>query len=213
MAERLEPHAKNWRAAFDDDGLLKDGYEYYEGNRWNYSFRPLREMKERIAICGEEKFLALLDRFFGFTDPEDVSARFEGFNNETDMEAPYAYAYTSRHDRLCEIIDKGHRCMFTTGEGGIPGNNDSGGLSAQYIWNALGIFPVSGQDLMLIGSPCFEEAALHLPGGKDFTIRRKGKGIYLREARLDGELLTEFRFTVRRMMQGGTLELTMGSKE
>ena len=125
------------------------------------------------------------------------------------MEAPYAYAYTSRHDRLCEILDRGYRCMFTAGEGGIPGNNDSGGLSSLYIWNALGVFPVSGQDLMLIGSPRFEKAVLHLPGGKNFVILRKGEGIYTEKALLDGEPLKDLRFSVRRMMQGGTLTLIM----
>ncbi|MBQ4050765.1 MAG: glycoside hydrolase family 92 protein [Oscillospiraceae bacterium] len=98
---------------------------------------------------------------------------------------------------------------ITAGEGGIPGNNDSGGLSSLYIWNALGIFPVSGQDLMLIGTPCFEKAVLHLPDGKDFVILRKGEGIYVKKARLDGEPLKELRFTVRRMMQDGTLEISM----
>ncbi len=211
ISNEFEPYSHNWRSAFDNEtGLLREDAEYYEGNHWNYSFRPLREMQARIdEYGGREKFEALLDRFFGYSEPESISTRFEGFNNETDMESPYAYAYTERHDRLCEVVHLGTKCMFTTGEGGIPGNADSGGLTACYIWNALGIFPVAGQDLMLIGTPYFEESKLKLASGKSFTIKKEGEGIYVKSATLDGEPLNELRFTARRMMQGGTLVLNM----
>ena len=105
-------------------------------------------MAKRIELAGSrEEFVTLLDRFFGFTVSDDKSARFEGFNNETDMESPYAYNYAGRMDRLAEVIDGGNKYMFTTGKNGAPGNVDSGGLSACYIWNTIGIFPVSGQNL------------------------------------------------------------------
>jgi putative alpha-1,2-mannosidase len=95
ISAALRPWAGNWRTAFDPEtGVLKEGYEYYEGNHWNYAFRPLRDMEARIEeFGGREKFEQLLDRFFGYTDIESTKTRFEGFNNETDMETPYAYAY------------------------------------------------------------------------------------------------------------------------
>ncbi len=211
ISEEFKPYSHNWRAAFDkESGLLREDAEYYEGNHWNYSFRHLRNMNTRIEeYGGQTKFEALLDRFFGYTHPESIDTRFEGFNNETDMETPYAYVYIGRHDKLCEIVRLGTKCMFTTGEGGIPGNADSGGLTACYIWNSLGIFPVSGQDIMLIGTPCFEESKLHLASGKTFTIKRNGEGIYVKKAELDGERLDILRISVRRMMQGGMLVLDM----
>ena len=211
VATALRPYAGNWRTAFDaETGVLKEGYTYYEGNHWNYAFRPLRDMEARIEeFGGREKFEQLLDRFFGYTDIESTKTRFEGFNNETDMETPYAYAYAERHDKLCEVVTAGNRYMFTTGEGGVPGNCDSGGLSACYLWNALGIFPVTGQDLMLIGSPSFEQATMHLASGNTFTVKREGEGIYVKSATLDGEALETLRISARRMMQGGTLTLVM----
>ena len=30
--------------------------------------------------------------------------RFEGFNNEPDMESPYAYVYAGRQDRANEVV-------------------------------------------------------------------------------------------------------------
>lgn len=210
-ATALRKLAQNWRTAFDpESGMLPAGREYYEGNHHNYSFRPLREMEERIALCGIDRFEAALDRFFGFTHGEDKSARFEGFNNETDMETPYAYSYIGRQDKLCKILDSADRYMFRTasggtGRGGIPGNNDSGGLSSCYLWNTLGIFPISGQNRMLIAKPKFRHATLKLANGKSFTILREGDNAYPTSATLNGEECRELRLTASAMMDGGKL--------
>ncbi len=211
LAEVCRELAGKWTAAFDrESGLLDPSSRFYEGSHWNYSFRLVHDMDERLRIAGgREKYARLLDRFFGFTHADDVSGRFEGFNNETDMETPYAYYYADRHDRICEVISAGMEYMFTEGRGGIPGNNDSGGLSSLYMWNAMGIFPVSGQNLMLIGTPRLRKARMHLANGKTFEIEKEGEGIYVREAVLSGRKLDRFSFAASEMMKGGTLRLVM----
>lgn len=212
-AAKLRELAKNWRNAFDPKtGMLYAACEYYEGNHHNYSFRPLREMEERIALCTPKRFEEALDRFFGFTHANDISSRFEGFNNETDMEAPYAYCYIGRQDKLCQILDGADRYMFRTaaggvGRGGIPGNNDSGGLSSCYLWNTLGIFPVSGQNWMWIAKPKFRRTVIHLANGRDFTIRREGNNAYPTSAILNGKPCEKLRFPASSMMEGGELSV------
>ncbi len=214
-AERFEKTAAQWVNVFDPaTGLLRDGERFYEGTKWNYSFRLMQDMEKRVALAGgKEAFAALADRFFGFSHPEDsASCCFEGFNNETDMESPYVYHFAGRHDRLCEVISAGLAFMFAEGRGGLPGNNDSGGLCSCYLWNAIGVFPVSGQDLMIIGSPLARETALQLGNGKQFRIRKQGEGIYVKRAELNGRRLDSLCFSVRTMMEGGELCLTMAQE-
>ncbi len=215
LAEFCEELSRKWVAAFDRaSGLLNPESRYYEGNHWNYSFRLMHDMDTRLDIAGgKENYAKLLDRFFGFTHAEDVSGRFEGFNNETDMETPYAYYYADRHDRVCEVVAAGTEYMFTEGRGGIPGNNDSGGLTSLYMWNAMGIFPASGQDLMFIGTPRLNGAVLHMGNGRDFTISREGKGIYVKKAILNGMKLEKMSFPASEMMKGGTLKLIMSEEK
>ena len=211
-AARFEKVAALWVNAFDEKtGLLKDGERFYEGTKWNYSFRLVHDMPARMALAGgPAAFAALADRFFGFVHPEDEAACcFEGFNNETDMESPYVYHFAGRHDRLSEVIDGALTYMFTSGRGGVPGNNDSGGLCSCYLWNALGLFPVSGQNLMVMGSPRVREARLSLANGHTFSIRKQGSGIYVKEAFLDGRRLDELAISARAMMAGGELLLVM----
>ena len=102
--------------------------------------------------------------------------------------------------------------MFSTGIGGLPGNADSGGLPSVYVWNALGIFPVAGQDRMLIGSPAVDGATLQLANGKEFVVKVYNNSkdhIYVEKALLNGKPVADYRFSVREMMAGGTLEIWM----
>ena len=131
--------------AFDQTGLLRDS-TYYEGSKYNYSFRLLHDMAGRISLAGgDTAFVELLDDFFGYAansvpapgvSPSRAEmvegeslGRFEGFNNEPDMESPYAYVYAGRQDRANEVVRAGLNQCYGDSRGGLVGNDDSGGMS------------------------------------------------------------------------------------
>jgi putative alpha-1,2-mannosidase len=230
IAEELEPLAALWPTVYDGEtGLLKTDCSYYEGTVWNYSFRQMADMEGRMALAGgKERFVSLLDRFFGYgqpdvtlpTDPRDGETvkegmklgRFEGFNNESDTEAPFSYIYAGRHDRTCEIVRAGMRQLFTEGRGGIPGNNDSGALSSYYVFAALGLFPVAGQNLFLIGSPFVDEAELSLAGGGTLHLWVNGNApdhIYVKSVTFNGRPAGDFRIPADELAKGGELIFDM----
>ena len=78
----------------------------------------------------------------------------------------------------------------------------------------LGIYPVTaGVPVYDIGSPIFEKATIHLKNGKAFTIHadhtsRDNK--YVQSVRLNGRPMEQVWFRHADLVQGGTLELTMG---
>ena len=82
--------------------------------------------------------------------------RFEGLNNEPDMEAPWAYHYVGRPDRTAEVVHSAINNQFGLGRGGLPGNDDSGGVE---LLVRLGVprdcSSVAGQSLYLINAPSF----------------------------------------------------------
>ena len=124
----------------------------------------------------------MLDAFFGFgagavtqpgrsPTPAEMAAgyalnRFEGLNNEPDMEAPWAYHYAGRPDRTAEVVHAALTWQFGTGAGGLPGNDDSGALSSWYVWASLGLFPLAGQGLFLVNAPAFARGVLRVDGGE-----------------------------------------------
>lgn len=214
-AAAMRPFAQLWRRVYDPHtGLLKAAGEYYEGTLWNYSFRLAPWARQRLALFGsEERALATLDHFFGFSrgpctqclDPRDQATMrtgfdlhsFEGMNNEPDMETPFLYHYLGRPDRCNDVVDAVLRQQYQLSRNGLPGNDDSGGLSSWYVWNALGLFPVAGQDRFLVGRPLFPEARLAL-GTRSLTIKAgpiAPAARYLRSLRLNGRRLNRYWLT------------------
>lgn len=226
----FEKYSGLWKTVYDaDTGLMKAESEYYEGSLWNYSFRPHVSMDERIEIAGgRDAFIAKLDRFFGYgcepvvqpTDPHDYSpvaagaklGRFEGFNNESDTEAPFSYIFAGRPDRTAEIIRAGMKYMFVTGRGGLPGNNDTGALSSYYVWNAFGLHPLCGFGFVLVTSPLVSSAEISLSSGNTLRIRAYGnsdRNIYVKSAKFNGNPVENSRIPLRELMNGGLLEFEM----
>jgi putative alpha-1,2-mannosidase len=234
LATQFERLAGQWVNAFNpDDGLLLDS-TYYEGGRWNYSFRLLYDMKSRIELAGGDgPFIDLLDRFFGYgADPvkqlgerpsaADLAAgyalnRFEGLNNEPDMEAPWAYHYARRPDRTAEVVHAIVNNMFGLGPGGLPGNDDSGALSSWYVWASLGLFPVAGQSVYLINAPSFAESRIAF-ADEELLIDTSGfveptagdPTQYVQSAIFNGETLDRTWLTTRELHRGGHLRLQLG---
>jgi len=190
----------------------------------------------RISLAGGEgRFIELLDRFFGYgadavkqlgelPNAADLAAgyalnRFEGLNNEPDMEAPWAYHYAGRPDRTAEVVHAAVNNMFGLGRGGLPGNDDSGGLSSWYVWASLGLFPIAGQSLYLINAPSFAESRIAV-ADKDLLIDAAGfveptaggPVQYVQQATFNGERLNRTWLTARELHRGGHLQLQLGPK-
>ena len=142
--------------------------------------------------AGTRAFSALLDRFFGYgADPvkqvgerpgvADLAAgyalnRFEGLNNEPDMDAPWAYHYVGRPDRTAEVVHAAVHNMFGLGRGGLPGNDDSGGLQLLVRLGLAGPLPgrraepVPGQRAFV--RPVPDRARGRGAGHRDHRVRR-----------------------------------------
>ena len=234
LVEEFTTLADRWVNAFDDStGLLLDS-TFYEGSRYNYSFRLLHDMRNRIGLAGgDDAFVGMLDAFFGFgAEPvrqpgvrpglEELAngyalGRFEGLNNEPDMEAPWAYQYAGRPDRTAEVVHAAVHQQFGTGRGGLPGNDDSGGLSSWYVWASLGLFPVAGQNLFLVNAPSFAESEIRLGEG-DLRIETTGfvephaggPAQYVQSVALNGDRLDRTWLRGDEVHRGGRLLVELG---
>ena len=110
--------------------------------------------------------------------------------------------------------------LFNTGNGGIPGNDDSGAMGAYSTMSMLGFWPIPGQNVYLITAPFFQSVSVTNPSsGKKATITTVNfdgdayKNIYVQSAKLNGEDYTKSWFDHSFWTEGGTLELTLGDTE
>jgi putative alpha-1,2-mannosidase len=132
--------------------------------------------------------------------------------NEHDLQAPWMPVFAGEPWRGAEA-QRAIQSLFRDAPDGLPGNDDLGGLSAWYVWSALGLGPVTpGAPLYVLGSPVFPRAVLDLPGRKDLTIEAPKTSLtakYVTAAALGGRPLDRAWVSHRDLRRGGTLVLTM----
>ena len=132
--------------------------------------------------------------------------------NEPDIHAVYMFALAGRP----ELTQKWVRWIITDrygpGADGLPGNDDGGTMSAWLLFSALGVYPLVGTDLYVIGAPLFPHAELSVKGGT-FTIDApavSNANLYVQSVTLDGAPLTRATLKHADLHAGGALVFTMG---
>lgn len=182
---------------------------FYEGDEWTYSLYAPQDTRRVVELAGGPKeFTRRLDYIFTHGH-YDVA-------NEPGFMLPMLYLWAGRPDRTADVLRLTLERYFTDTRAGIPGNDDSGAMSSWLIFNTLGLYPVAGQDVYLIGSPAVPEASLAVGRGKTLHIIAKGAGAdglnrYVQSATLNGKPLDNAWFRHTDIANGGELTLVMGS--
>jgi len=215
------------KSLYNEDGVLlkEDGCEYYEGSNVNYSFRVSAQTFDRLNFTDKSKLINELDRFFGFTSkkckyfnyvvsPKKVKKygnkirRFEGLNNEPDMESPYIYGLIGEYEKQNELLNEIIKYSFSITNDGVPGNDDSGALSSWLVFNILGIYPLVGTNKFLIGCPQIKKAVFNLDNKFTINVYRMNKNsIYLDKVSLNNNILNKYEITVDDIRNGGALDI------
>jgi predicted alpha-1,2-mannosidase len=180
-----------------------------EGTPWQYSFFVPHDVAGLIeAAGGREAFLARLDRLF-------VEGRY-WHGNEPSHHIAYLYDHAGAPWRAQEEVRRILASEYGLGPAGLKGNDDTGQMSAWYVFSAIGLYPVSpGFPHYEIGSPLFEEARVDVGGGRTFTVRAPGASAanpYVQSAVLDGRPWGRPWIAHADVARGVTLELRMGPR-
>lgn len=198
---------------------------YTEANAWQYRFAVPHDVQGLSkALGGPEKMAQALDGLFAAhakttgREQVDITGLIGQYahGNEPSHHVAYLYNYVGQpwktQQRIRQIMDE----LYTDQPDGLSGNEDCGQMSAWYVLSALGFYPVvPGRAEYTIGTPLFAEATLHLPNGKNFTVRAAGASAaqpYIQQATLNGQPLQRLWLTHEEILRGGELVLTMQGK-
>lgn len=218
-----------WRDAFDS---TEWGGPFTEGSSWHWTWSVLHDPEGLSRLMGGHTAMeARLDSMF--TAPNTYNYGTYGFviheiaemvaldmgqyahGNQPVQHAIYLYDYigrpwkTQKHVR--EVMDK----LYHSGSKGYCGDEDNGQTSAWYVFSAMGFYPVCpGVPEYAMGSPLFPKLTLHLPDGKNFTVKAEGNSPanrYIGKALLNESEFTRNYLTHRELTSGGELVLWMDS--
>ena len=220
---RFRKRSGNWRNVFSpvthwpqgryadgsfltDDNYLQKTSFITEGTPAHYAWYVPQDVPGLIKeMGGEDVFIARLDSMF-------TEKRY-WHGNEPCHQVAWLYDYTSQPWKTQAAVRDIIATEYRNTPGGLSGNDDSGQMSAWYIFATLGFYPVCpGSGEYALGAPAFSNAVLHLENGRTFTIVTSGKGDYVQKVTLNGRVLKRPFLKHRRIMRGGTLEFEMGEE-
>ena len=197
--------------------------DYAEGNAWQYLWLVPQDVSGLMELMGgRDRFISRLDSFF-MLEPEDkteVLVDLTGLigqyahGNEPSHHIAYLYALAGEPWKTAEKVRYIMEEFYHDDPDGVIGNEDAGQMSAWYVLSSLGFYPVfPASTEYVFGSPLFEKATLHLPGGKSFTVKTENnspENIYIQHVELNGEEHNKMTITHQDIMNGGVLKFVMG---
>ncbi len=189
----------------------------YEGNSWEYSLYVPHDVNKLINKAGgRNAFIKRLDTFFTKNSQSFHTwlNDYYNVNNEPGFLTPTLYSYVGMPAKTNETIRKIITKNYNSKHDGLPGNDDAGSMSAWYVFNAMGFFPVAGQDVYLITSPMFDEVTVDLGDNRSLKITCKDlsdQNKFIRSAMLDGKPLNRSWFRHSEIKHGATLQFEMSS--
>ena len=182
---------------------------FYEASSWEYSLSIPHDVPGLIEACGgPEAMESRLDTFF---DHGHFNV-----NNEPSFLTPCLYHWLGKPHITSRRVANIVAANYNDTPAGLPGNDDSGAMSSWLAFHMTGLYPNAGHDYYLIHSPLVKSATFNLDGGKQFTIKavnfNPDKNPYIVSARLNGKPYDLSTIRHRTILDGGTLELTMGPR-
>ncbi len=212
-----------WRTPFNPLSSEHRRDDYCEGNAWQWTFFVPHDVDGLAGLMGSKQALAeRLDSLFTMSSDlhgEDVSGDISGLigqyahGNEPGHHTIYMYNKLGQPQKTQHLVNRVLTTLYDNTPEGICGNEDTGQMSAWYVFSSLGFYPmdpVSGQ--YEIGAPLFDQATINLPSGKQFKIKANNlseQNIYVAQVWLNGVQLNRSYLTFDEVLQGGDLLFEM----
>ena len=196
----------NWRTPFSDIAYEGPGSDngwgdITEGFTLQYTWSVPHAFEDYMAIAGKKFLLKRLDDMFliemsdDIPGAHDIWGRIGGYwhGNEPCHHVLYLYNLLGK-PRDCQ---KWVRYVADNFYGNTPdalsGNDDCGQMSAWYIFNCLGFYPLCpGSNEYQLGSPCLPGLSVKLSDGGTLTVRTRNwspEHVYVKAVYLNGQKL------------------------
>jgi predicted alpha-1,2-mannosidase len=180
---------------------------FIEGNSWQYTFMIAHDTKGLMQLMGgEEAYSNQLQKVFD-------SGQFD-MANEPDIGYPYLFNYLPGQEwrtqnKVSELISN----HFKNTPDGLPGNDDTGTMSAWLIYSMMGLYPISpAEALYAVTSPVFDKITIQLDSRyynqNHLVIEKEGKGV-IKQLKIGEEISKRFFINHSELVQSNYLKIIL----
>ncbi len=180
---------------------------FIEGNSWQYTFMLAHDAKGLINLMGgEEVYSKQLQKVFN-TGQFDMA-------NEPDIGYPYLFNFVKGEEwRTQEKVSKLINQYFKNTPEGLPGNDDTGTMSAWLIYSMMGIYPISpAKPSYTITRPVFDKITIQLDSkyykNKQLIIEKKGQG-KINNIQINGKTIKSYFISHASLVNGYNLKINL----
>lgn len=180
---------------------------FHEGNAWNYTFYVPHDIKGLARLMGgDKKFVANLQKVFDDKNYDPA--------NEPDIAYPYLFSYFKGEAwRTQKLIHQLLKDGYHNAPNGVPGNEDTGTMSAWAIFSMMGFYPACPGDVnYVLTSPTFDKVTIQLdkrfyPKGELVIESKHGdpEAIYIKEVFAGDKKLKGYTLSHEELVNAGTL--------
>lgn len=133
---------------------------FHEGSAWSYTFAATHDIKALVKLMGGKKrFINSLQAVF---DNNHYDAA-----NEPDIAYPYLFSrFKGEEWRTQKEVKRLIETYYTNSPGGIPGNDDTGTMSAWAVFSMMGLYPdCPAEPFYTLTTPTFDKVRITTPQG------------------------------------------------
>ena len=216
----------NWRTpfapiAYQGPGSVNGWGDITEGFTMQYTWTVPHAFEDYMAIAGKDFLRKRLDSIFELEMSDDIPGahdiwgRIGGYwhGNEPCHHVLYLYNKLGKPEACQKWVRYVADHFYGNTPDALSGNDDCGQMSAWYIFNCMGFYPVCpGSNEYELGSPCVPGLKVRLSGGGTLTVRTKNwskKNVYVKAVYLNGQKIKGTTIRYEDIKDGGELYFVM----
>lgn len=178
-----------------------------EGTPRQYGFYVPHDIPGMVKLYGgKKKFEQALDSLFLKTQ--------YWHGNEPGQQIPFLYNYVDAGKKTAAHVNDIRVTEYTTGPGGLCGNDDAGQISAWYVFAAMGFYPVNPvAPEYAVTIPTFDSIVIHTGEHTTTTIRvhhGNATPLFISRITRDGKKYNTTLLQHEDLMKGGVFDIYTG---
>ncbi|MGN0068812.1 MAG: GH92 family glycosyl hydrolase [Prevotella sp.] len=210
--------------AYQGPGSVNGWGDITEGFTVQYHWYVPQDVQGLVNLMGKDMFRSRLDSLFQYDLPDDIPGAHDiqgrigayWHGNEPCHHVAYLYNYIGEGWKCQKwvrtVIDR----FYGNQPGSLCGNDDCGQMSAWYIFNCMGFYPVCpSSGIYNIGSPALPYMDVRLSNGRHIKVSTRNwskDALYIDKVRLNGKPHTRSYFTWEELKDGAEIEFSMSRK-
>ena len=219
----------NWRTpfapvAYEGPGSVNGWGDITEGFTVQYHWTVPQDVQGLMNLMGRDMFKSRLDSLFLHNLPEDIPGAHDiqgrigayWHGNEPCHHVAYLYNYLGEGWQCQKWVRTVVDQFYGDQPGSLCGNDDCGQMSAWYIFNCMGFYPVCpSSGIYNIGSPAMPAIDVTMSNGKHIRVTTKNwskKALYVSKVLLNGKPYTKSYITWDDVKDGIDLQFVMSTK-